>query len=200
MKVIENYSFVRVSGNVVRLARQKEIEIGKEIFICGKSESKMIFMQAFKVKGDFFQDQNGKRYYLGTKSSEMKLFERAIKEKISVITSFEIGYAYQKECIGKHIPCILGKVDDNKSREKIFVVEQEFEKNIVKDINGKKYFIDWTSMKNEQIRVLMKETQQMPQKMKTSVKSFCEKTIKFDMIKLNDYLPILGVAGPFLIE
>lgn len=200
MKVIENYSFVWISGNVTRLAKTREIEMNKDVFIFGKSENKIISMQVFKVKGDFFQDKNGRKYYLGTKASEMKAFEEAIREKVPVITCFEIGYAYQKGCIGRHIPCILGKVDENKANKKIFVVEQDFKKNIITDIYGKKYFIDWTSMKKEQKCVLVKETQQMPQKMKDNVKSFCEKTIKFDMIKLNDYLPILGVAGPFLIE
>jgi len=40
----------------------------------------------------------------------------------------------------------------------------------------------------------------MPLKLKANVAVFGRKAIKIDMIKLNDYLLILGIAGPFLIE
>lgn len=97
----------------------------------------------------------------------MKGFERMIRENIPVITSFRIGYAYVPEAIGKHIPCIIGKVEHEEDEQIIYVEEQNFEENTITDINGRKYFIDWLSMDPRQYQNLVAElNNKFPKKLK----------------------------------
>ena len=139
-------------------------------------------------------------YYLGKKSKEMKEFEQMVRENVPVVTNFKIGYAYRPERIGKHIPCIIGKVTGEIEEKIIFVESQNFGTNTITDINGKKYFVDWLSMNQYQHRNLTTELSNMPIKLKKFFGVFCEKGLKIDMISLNDSLPILGVAGAFKIR
>lgn len=204
MRKIDNYLFARTNGMEIRLIEMELSKNATRTLIIGKGseekdgKEKSILVK--QIERTYIKDANGKIYYLGTKSTDMKAFEMAIKKNISIITQFSIGYAYRKGQIGKHIPCILGKIDNGKKKQKIFVEVQDFEGNIITDIEGKKYFVDWLSMAKIQERKLIEETWQMPLNLKKNVAVFGGMAIKIDMIKLNDYLPILGIAGPFLIE
>ena len=194
MATIDNYSFICVENERMRFARPNDMNDPKRKIIivgtlCGSQNDKTL--QIIEVE----------RYYIGKKSKEMKGFERMIRENIPVITSFRIGYAYRPEAIGKHIPCIIGKVEHEEDEQIIYVEEQNFEENTITDINGRKYFIDWLSMDPRQYQNLVAElNNKFPKKLKKYFMSFCGKGLKFDMIALNDSLPILGVAGAFKIK
>ena len=130
----------------------------------------------------------------------MQEFESAVRERIPVITNFKIGYAYYKERIGKHMPCIIGKIEHESESKIIFVESQNFNGNTIIDIEGKTYFIDWLSMVPYQYHNLITELQNFPIKLKKYFGIFCEKGLKFDMIALKDSIPILGVAGAIEIK
>ena len=168
-------------------------------FATPKQISEILCLETSTISGVL--DRMQKKGLIGKKSKEMKGFERMIRENIPVITSFRIGYAYRPEAIGKHIPCIIGKVEHEEDEQIIYVEEQNFEENTITDINGRKYFIDWLSMDPRQYQNLVAElNNKFPKKLKKYFMSFCGKGLKFDMIALNDSLPILGVAGAFKIK
>lgn len=210
MITIDNYSFICTSKNGIRLAKPNEMNDPKrKIAIIGTFYN--------NKKGDkTIQTVEVKRYektyivgclnskiqtcYLGKKSKEMQEFESAVRERIPVITNFKIGYAYYKERIGKHIPCIIGKIEHESESKIIFVESQNFNGNTIIDIEGKTYFIDWLSMVPYQYHNLITELQNFPIKLKKYFGIFCEKGLKFDMIALKDSIPILGVAGAIEIK
>lgn len=209
MITIDNYSFIRIVNNKMKLAKANEMNDPKrKIIIVGKMSGNQTekIIQDIEVKRyektyiiGTYKSYNS-TYYLGKKSIEMREFEKAVREHIPVITNFKIGYAYRPERIGIHIPCIIGKIENEKEEQIIFVESQNFENNIIMDINGKKYFVDWLSMHPYQYYNLITELQNFPMKLKKYFEVFCEKGLKFDMIALKDSLPILGVAGAIRIK
>ena len=127
--------------------------------------------------------------------------EKAVRWTLSAVPQNIPKFGSRAEAIGKHIPCIIGKVEHEEDEQIIYVEEQNFEENTITDINGRKYFIDWLSMDPRQYQNLVAElNNKFPKKLKKYFMSFCGKGLKFDMIALNDSLPILGVAGAFKIK
>ncbi len=210
MATIDNYSFICVENERMRFARPNDMNDPKRKIIivgtlCGSQNDKTLqIIEVERYEKTYIVGKYrsfNSIYYIGKKSKEMKGFERMIRENIPVITSFRIGYAYKPEAIGKHIPCIIGKVEHEKDEQIIYVEKQNFEENTITDINGRKYFIDWLSMDPRQYQNLVAElNNKFPKKLKKYFMSFCGKGLKFDMIALNDSLPILGVAGAFKIK
>ncbi len=208
MVTIDNYSFVCIENTKMRLAKPNEMNDSRRKIVIvgtcdnGKEKSvKVIEVQHYEktyIIGNY--NSYNSTYFLGKKSREMKKFENMVREGISIITNFMIGYAYKIGAIGKHIPCIIGKVDYGQEEKVIFIESQEFRDNIITDINGKKYFIDWLSMSSWQYRKMIEELQGFPTNLKKNFGTFGEKGLKMDMIALNNYLPILGVAGAFEIK
>lgn len=209
MVTIDNYSFILVENNRMRLAKPNEMnDPRRKIIIVGtlhiaqeNKKNQVLEVQSYEktyIIGSY--NSYNSTYYLGKKSKEMKEFEQMVRENVPVVTNFKIGYAYRPERIGKHIPCIIGKVTGEIEEKIIFVESQNFETNTITDINGKKYFVDWLSMNQYQHRNLTTELSNMPIKLKKFFGVFCEKGLKIDMISLNDSLPILGVAGAFKIR
>lgn len=209
MVTIDNYSFILVENNRMRLAKPNEMnDPRRKIIIVGtlriaqeNKKNQVLEVQSYEktyIIGSY--NSYNSTYYLGNKSKEMKEFEQMVRENVPVVTNFRIGYAYRPEKIGKHIPCIIGKVTGEIEEKIIFVESQNFETNTITDINGKKYFVDWLSMNQYQHRNLTTELRNMPIKLKKFFGVFGEKGLKIDMISLNDSLPILGVAGAFKIR
>lgn len=210
MITVDNYSFICTSKNGIRLAKPNEMNDPKrKIAIIGtfyntKKDNKTI--QTVEVKryektyivGCW--NSQIQTYYFGKKSKEMQEFESAVRERIPVITNFKIGYAYYKERIGKHMPCIIGKIEHESESKIIFVESQDFNGNTIIDIEGKTYFIDWLSMVPYQHKKLITELYSFPVKLKKNFGNFCEKGIKINMIALNDSLPILGTIGAIEID
>ena len=209
MVTIDNYSFILVGNNRMRLAKPNEMnDLRRKIIIVGtlridqeNKKNQVLEVQSYEktyIIGSY--NSYNSTYYLGKKSKEMKEFEQMVRENVPVVTNFKIGYAYRPERIGKHIPCIIGKVTGEIEEKIIFVESQNFETNTITDIKGKKYFVDWLSMNQYQHRNLTTELHNMPIKLKKFFGVFCEKGLKIDMISLKDSLPILGVAGAFKIR
>ena len=185
MATIDNYSFICVENERMRFARPNDMNDPKRKIIivgtlCGSQNDKTL--QIIEVERYEKTYIIGKYrsfnsiYYIGKKSKEMKGFERMIRENIPVITSFRIGYAYRPEAIGKHIPCIIGKVEHEEDEQIIYVEEQNFEENTITDINGRKYFIDWLSMDPRQYQNLVAElNNKFPKKLKKYFMSFVVK-------------------------
>ena len=77
-----------------------------------------------------------------------------------------------------------GFVRDKIEEKIIFVESQNFETNTITDINGKKYFVDWLSMKQYQHRNLTIEFRNMPIKFKKFFGVFCEKGLKIEFMEV----------------
>ena len=209
MITIDNYSFICLENGWMRLAKEKGINdsqwenvvIGK--INVGKKEPKTYIIDIQRYEKTYIigsYNSYNTTYYLGTKSREMKGFEKMIRENIPVITDFAIGYAYYSEKIGKHIPCILGRVEREKKEKIILVERQNFDENTIVDVNGQKYFVDWISMLPWQYQKIITEKNSFPMSLKKYFGVFCEKGLKIDLFALNNYLPILGTAGSFEIK
>ena len=210
MITIDNYSFICLGGNkVMRLARPNEMnDSRRRIVVVGKiagdkpnAKVNIIEVQRYEktyIIGSY--NSYNTTYYLGTKSKEMMVFEKMVRENIPVITNFSIGYVYYSGKIGKHIPYILGQVGHEKKEKIILVESQNFEENTIIDVNGQKYFVDWLGMLSKQYQKLITEMNCFPMSLKKYFGVFCEKGLKIDLFALNNYLPILGIARTFKIK
>lgn len=209
MVTIDNYSFICIENDLMRLAKEREINDSKRKIVAigkigsSKQEPKTYIIDVQRYEKTYiigsYKSYNT-TYYLGRKSKEMRLFEKIMRENVPVITNFSIGYAYYSGKIGKHIPCIVGHVEHEKQEKIIFVESQNFEENTIVDVNGQKYFLDWFSMLPWQYQKMRKESLGFPMSLKKNFGVFCEKGLKLDMFAMNNYLPILGTAGAFKIK
>lgn len=206
MVTIDNYCFICIGKNRKKLAKPNEInDPRRKIIVMGtiigdQKDKEIQTIEVHKYEKTYIIGSDNTTYYLGKKSKDMRLFEKSVRENIPVITNFKIGYAYNPKNNWRHIPCIIGKVENSREEKIIFVESQSFEENTVTDTNGQKYFIDWLSMLPYQYQKLTKELPDIPMKLKKYFGVFGEKNLKIDMVSLNDSLPILGIAGAFEIE
>ena len=188
MVTINDYSFICVENGKLRLAKPNEMNDPKrKIVIVGticwnQTEKATQIIEVQKYEKTYivgrYKSYNSV-YYLGKKSMEMKGFEKMVRENIPVITEFKIGYAYRPENIGKHIPCIVGKIGHEKEKQIILIESQDFEANTIKDINGCEYFVDWLSMLPNQRKNLITElNNKFPKKLKKYLVFSVKKDLK----------------------
>lgn len=206
MLTIDRYSFICIDESCLRLARPNELnDQKKKIIVAGRmyrdnQANGIHTIDVKKYEKTYIQGKDNLIYYLGRKSIDMLKYEKAMNENIPIITKFQIGYCYSKEDIGKHLPCIVGRVGLEKEERKVFIEKQNFEESIVTDLDGIDYFIDWFGMRSEQYKKLLTERKNFPAKMQKSFGIFGERSLKVNMIELNDYIPILGTAGAHVIK
>ena len=130
MVTIDNYSFILVENNRMRLAKPNEMnDPRRKIIIVGtlriaqeNKKNQVLEVQSYEktyIIGSY--NSYNSTYYLGKKSKEMKEFEQMVRENVPVVTNFKIGYAYRPERIGKHIPYQFSSLF-HKKRQRIFLI------------------------------------------------------------------------------